>query len=318
MLLCCGLGQRVDGVQERQALDAKASSIMFGLCILWGLQQIVVKLAAEDISPLMQMALRSGLSALLVFPLIKLAQGQSLWSRQYWFSGALVAGLFATEFCLLAEALRFTTASHTVVLLYTAPIFVALGLHWKLPAERLTWKQWSGIALAFLGIVTTFLGGERESSVQNLSHVILGDLLALCAGIFWASTTLAVRLTNLSEAPATQTLFYQLFGGFICLLPMAFVLGQSEIRWSMLTISSLLFHAVMISFVSYLTWFWLLKKYLASRLGVFSFLTPLFGILFGVVILNEPLERAFIIGTSMVMLGVLIVSLSGRAKQPSR
>lgn len=99
---------------------------------------------------------------------------------------------------------------------------------------------------------------------------------------------------------------------------MAFILGQSEIRWSVLTLTSLLFHAVLISFASYLIWFWLLKKYLASRLGVFSFLTPLFGILFGVVILNEPLERAFIIGTSMVMLGVLIVSLSGRAKQPSR
>ncbi len=299
-------------MQVRQALDAKASSIMFFLCILWGMQQVVVKLAAPDIGPMMQMALRSGLSALMVFPLIKLAQGQSLWARKYWFSGSLVAALFAFEFFLVAQALHYTSASHTVVLLYTAPIFVALGLHWKLPAERLTLKQWVGIFTAFLGIVVTFLG-RSSSPAQDLSAMLLGDFLALGAGALWASTTIAVRLTNLSEAPATQTLFYQLAGGFLLLLPMAFLLGQGTVRWSMLTLSSLVFHAVMISFASYLIWFWLLKRYLASRLGVFSFLTPLFGIVFGVLILNEPLESNFIAGTLMVMAGVLIVSLSGRA-----
>ena len=298
-------------MQVRQALDAKASSIMFFLCILWGLQQVVIKLAAADIAPIMQMALRSGLSALLVFPLIKLAKGQSLWGRQYWFSGGLVALLFAAEFCLIGEALRFTSASHTVVLLYTAPIFVALGLHCKLPAERLTGLQWCGILTAFSGIVVTFLG-RGASGAQDLSAMLWGDLLALGAGMLWASTTIAVRLSNLSEAPATQTLFYQLLGGFAFLLPMAFMLGQSAVHWTALTFGSLLFHAVLISFGSYLLWFWLLKHYLASRLGVFSFLTPLFGIAFGVMILNEPVESGFIAGTVMVMLGVIIVSLSGR------
>lgn len=301
----------VNQVQTRQALDAKASSIMFFLCILWGLQQVVIKLAAADIAPIMQLALRSGLSALLVFPLIKLAQGQSLWGRQYRFSGGLVAVLFALEFYLIGEALRFTSASHTVVLLYTAPIFVALGLHWKLPAERLTLMQWSGIFLAFLGIVVTF-AGRGSHAAQDLNSMLLGDMLALGAGVFWAATTLAVRMTNLSEAPATQTLFYQLMGGFIFLLPMAFLMGQSEIHWTAVTIASLVFHAVLISFASYLIWFWLLKRYLASRLGVFSFLTPLFGIAFGVLILNDPIERNFMIGTIMVMAGVLVVSLSGR------
>ena len=298
-------------MQVRQALDAKASSIMFFLCILWGLQQVVIKLAAANIAPIMQMALRSGLSALLVFPLIKLAKGQSLWGRQYWFSGGLVALLFAAEFCLIGEALRFTSASHTVVLLYTAPIFVALGLHCKLPAERLTGLQWCGILTAFSGIVVTFLG-RGASGAQDLSAMLWGDLLALGAGMLWASTTIAVRLSNLSEAPATQTLFYQLLGGFAFLLPMAFMLGQSAVHWTALTFGSLLFHAVLISFGSYLLWFWLLKHYLASRLGVFSFLTPLFGIAFGVLILNEPVESGFIAGTVMVMLGVIIVSLSGR------
>ena len=301
-------------MSSRQALDSKASGIMFGLCILWGLQQVVLKLAAPDISAVMQIALRSGLSALMVYPMIKLAKGISLWGRDYLAAGILVGLLFAAEFFLVAQALRFTSAAHTVVLLYTAPIFVALGLHWKLPSERLSLIQWLGIACAFFGIVIAFLF-RPVASQAAASSALWGDALALLAGVLWAATTIAVRLTKLAEAPATQTLFYQLFIAFLVLLPVAFFMGQATIHWSVLSLTSLLFHTVVVSFASYLIWFWLLKKYLASQLGVFSFLTPIFGMCFGVVLLNEQLELNFLVGTCFVLMGVMVVSLHHKIKQ---
>lgn len=297
-------------MSERRALDSKAASIMFVLCIIWGLQQVILKMAAPDISAVMQIALRSGLSALMVYPMIKLADGVSLWSRDYLAAGILVGVLFASEFFLVAQALRFTSASHTVVLLYTAPIFVALGLHWKLPSERLSVLQWSGIALAFFGIIIAFLF-HPVGSVAASNTALWGDALALLAGILWAATTIAVRLTKLAEAPATQTLFYQLLIAFLLLFPLAFAMGQASIHWTPFAIGSLLFHTIIVSFASYLIWFWLLKEYLASRLGVFSFLTPLFGVLFGVILLNEKIELNFIVGTVLVMLGIMVVSMQG-------
>ena len=301
-------------MSSRQALDSKASGIMFGLCILWGLQQVVLKLAAPDISAVMQIALRSGLSAFMVYPMIKLAKGTSLWGRDYLAAGILVGLLFAAEFFLVAQALRFTSAAHTVFLLYTAPIFVALGLHWKLPAERLSLIQWLGIACAFFGIVIAFLFPPAVSQAAA-SSALWGDVLALLAGVLWAATTIAVRLTKLAEAPATQTLFYQLFIAFLVLFPVAFFMGQATIHWSVLSLTSLLFHTVVVSFASYLIWFWLLKKYLASQLGVFSFLTPIFGMCFGVVLLNEQLELNFLVGTCFVLMGVVAVSLHHKIKQ---
>lgn len=296
-------------MDERQALDAKASFLMLGLCIILGLQQVVLKLAATDISPIMQIALRSGLSALLVYPLIKLPQGEKLFAKSYLRPACLVAFLFAAEFVMVAEALRYTSASHTVMMLYTAPIFTALGLHFKFPAERLSKLQWSGILLAFLGIIVTFIG--RDASHQNLKEVILGDLLALMAGIFWAMTTISLRMSKLGDVHPTQTLFYQLLGGFILMFPLAYLMGQAEIKWSMLTWSSLAFHTLIVSFFSLMLWFWLLRHYLASRLGVFSFLTPIFGMLFAVIFLGEQLEFNFIIGTILVMLGICVVSIRG-------
>ena len=299
---------------ERKGLNARASVLMIVLCIVWGLQQVVLKIAAADISPIMQIAIRSGLSALLVFPLIQLQQGTHLYSKAYLWPGIWLAFLFSAEFLLVAQALILTSASHTVVLLYTAPIFVALGLHWKLPSERLSKVQWSGILIAFVGIVTTFIGRENLLE-QGLSQVVWGDLLALLAGIMWALTTISLRLSKLNEAHPTQTLFYQLLGGFVFLFPLAVLLGQAEIHWTYIAIGSLVFHTLIMSFMSLMLWFWLLRNYLASHLGVFSFLTPIFGLLFGVLLLNETIEPNFIFGTILVMVGVLVVSMQDWLKR---
>ena len=299
---------------ERKGLNARASVLMIVLCIVWGLQQVVLKIAAADISPIMQIAIRSGLSALLVFPLIQLQQGTHLYSKAYLWPGIWLAFLFSAEFLLVAQALILTSASHTVVLLYTAPIFVALGLHWKLPSERLSKVQWSGILIAFVGIVTTFIGRENLLE-QGLSQVVWGDLLALLAGIMWALTTISLRLSKLNEAHPTQTLFYQLLGGFVFLFPLAVLLGQAEIHWTYIAIGSLVFHTLIMSFMSLMLWFWLLRNYLASHLGVFSFLTPIFGLLFGVLLLNETIEPNFIFGTILVIVGVLVVSMQDWIKR---
>ncbi|MCH7337756.1 DMT family transporter [Acinetobacter sp. NIPH 2699] len=298
-------------MDERKTLDARASGLMIGLCMIWGLQQVILKMAAPDISPLMQIALRSGLAAVLLLPLLWLDKTAQLWNRQNLKAGALVAVLFSLEFFLLAQALHLTSASHAVVLLYTAPIFVALGLHWKLPSERLSILQWSGIAIAFLGIVVTFIRTNQDLSSDLAQQMLWGDLFALAGGIAWAATTITVRLSSLAQAAVTQTLFYQLVGSFILLFGLAVFLGQASIHFTPLVIGSLAFHTLVVSFASFLAWFWLLRNYLASRLGVFSFLTPLFGIVFGVWLLDETIEPNFVLGSILVLLGIIVVSLQG-------
>lgn len=300
-------------MDQRRNLDGQAAGIMTVLCLIWGLQQVVLKLAAADVTPLMMIALRSGLAGVLVWGLMRW-RGERI-DLSLWRPGLVVGSLFGIEFVLVGEGLRFTSAAHMVVLLYTAPIFVALGLHWKLPAERLGRVQWAGIFLAFTGIVVTFAGRGPAAADSDWTRVLWGDLLALLAGAAWGATTVAVRLSRLAQAPATLTLLYQLAGGFLVLIVAAGLLGQWRFHPTPVAWAGLFFQAVIVSFFSYLTWFWLLKRYLASRLGVFSFLTPLFGMAFGVWLLNEPLEASFVAGTVLVLSGVAVVSGYGWLQQ---
>lgn len=301
-------------MDTRKALDGRAIAIMFVLCLTWGLQQIALKLAAPDVAPLMQLALRSGVAALLV-GLLMLWRQESLLSVSTWCPGLLAGGLFALEFLLIGEGIRHTSASHIVVFLYTSPIFVALGLHWKLPSERLNTLQWLGIALAFAGIVLAFLGRSQPAIAAGAPMAVLwGDTLALLAGMAWGATTVVVRCSSLAKASASQTLLYQLVAGFVLLLLAAITFGQTAIHATPVAWGSLLFQSLVVSFASYLIWFWLLRHYLASRLSVFSFLTPLFGVAFGVWLLNEPLEPSFLAGAVLVLAGVSLVSSHGWVK----
>lgn len=301
-------------MNTRLALDTKAITLMGVLCAIWGMQQVVLKATAADIAPIMQIALRSGVAALLVGLVMGWRGERMRLSDGTLRPGVVVGLLFGLEFLLVAEGLCHTTASHMVVFLYTAPIFAALGLAWRLPSERLGGVQWLGIALAFGGIAFAFLGRSTPASAVP-DNVLWGDFLGLLGGATWAATTVVVRSSTLSKAPATQTLLYQLIGAFVLLLAGAFATGQARFNPTPQVWASLAFHSLVVSFASFLVWFWLLRTYLASRLGVFSFLTPLFGIVFGAWLLKEPIEASFLLGAVPVMAGIILVSGGGWVAQ---
>jgi drug/metabolite transporter (DMT)-like permease len=294
----------------RRQVDASAVGLMVLLCALWGVPQVLIKLAAADVAPIMQVALRSGISSVLVLAWVR-------WTRQpvgllepgRW-AGLAAGSLFAAEFLFVAEGLRHTAASHMAIFLYTSPVFTALGLHLALRAERLSRLQWAGILTAFAGIAVAFGGGLLETGPTG--ETLLGDLLGVAAGAAWGATTVVVRRSALSEAPPAQTLLYQLLVGFVLLLLAAALSGQAgRVASTALAWTSLLFQGVVISFASYLAWFWLLRRYLASRISVFSFMTPLFGVSFGVLLLGEPLTPSFVGGALLVLAGITVVSVAG-------
>lgn len=288
-----------------QPLDGKASAIMVFLCVIWGIQQVAIKGAAGEISPVLQIGLRSGMAALLVWLLIRFRHQPLRLSRASFVPGMIAGTLFALEFLFVAEGLRFTAASHMAVFLYTAPAFAAIGLQICLPEERLAWPQWLGIAIAFAGIGIAFLSGNSGAQGSNM---LLGDMLGLLAGITWGATTVVVRCTSLTRCPAAHTLFFQLAGAFILLSLYSLISGEHHFAPGVIGYSSLLFQTVIVTFASYLVWFGLLRRYLASQLGVLSFLTPVFGVIAGVIMLGEKMRPAFIHGALLILAGIVVVS----------
>jgi drug/metabolite transporter (DMT)-like permease len=302
------MGREMDrnSIPLRKPVDGKAALLMIGLCAIWGMQQTALKAVASDMAPVLQISLRSGIAALFIAALV-FARGESHALRGgTWKPGAAIGALFALEYLFMGEGLRFTNASHMGIFLYTAPIFTALGLHFGVPEERLSPLQWLGIVTAFGGVAVSFLGGAGSGPARSTAWI--GDLMGIGAGAAWGATTLTLRFSRLSQAPSTVTTLYQLLGAFVLLGLLALATGQTGVTVTPLLALSMTFQIVFVSLISLLVWFGMLRVYLASRLGVLSFMTPLFGVVFGVVLLNERLEPAFIGGALMVIAGILLVS----------
>jgi drug/metabolite transporter (DMT)-like permease len=293
---------------RREHVDALAVSLLITCCVLWGLNQVAVKAALADVPPLTQAALRSTGAALLVLGWAKV-RGIALWGRDSTLPGGLLAGaLFAGEFACIFVGLQFTSASRMVVFIYLAPFVVALGMPLIARGERLSAMQWIGLATAFSGVAWAFAEAFSPSAAAP-PRQWLGDALGGAAALLWGATTLTIRATPLSTAAAEKTLLYQLAVSGLLLALAAPLAGESwPLRWSALALGSLAFQTVIVTFASYLTWFWLMRHYPATRISAFALLTPVFGLAAGVTLLGEPLTLRLVIALAAVVTGLLLVN----------
>jgi len=297
---------------HRKPLDATAFGLMTVLCMLWGFQQVTIKVAAPDVSLVMQAGIRSIIATALLLVWAR-TRGIPLFGRDGTLAAGIGAGLlFAFEFVLIYAGLAYTAASRMIVFIYTTPCWTALMLPFFIPVERLSGRQWIGVLAAFGGIVAAFAEGFMSAKGETF----VGDLFGVIAAFLWASTIVLIRATRLARASATKTLFYQLAVSVAVLPVVSVALGEpGVVRWTPLAVAILAFQGVIVAFASYLVWFWLLTKYLAARLSVLSFLTPLFGVLFGALLLGERITPAFLAAALLVAGGIVLVNLPEPARR---
>jgi len=286
-------------------LDTTAILITVVLCLSWGVNQVAIKLAIPEVPPLIQSAVRSAVAAGIV----------ALWARGrdlplFKHDGTLVAGLvagvlFATEFILIYRGLIFTTAARAVLFIYLAPFFVVIGSRWLLAGDSFRRRQWVGLLLSFSGIVIAFGVPAPAADPQQ----IIGDIMMVGAAGAWAATTLVIKASALNRVSAEKTLLYQLVVSAPLLAAAAALLGEhlSAVP-SIFALGLLAYQIVWVVSVTFVAWFALIIRYSASRLSVFTFLTPLFGIAAGHFILGDPLTPAFALAASMVVGGLVLVN----------
>ncbi len=295
-------------MDRHKSLDPFAISIMVALCALWGSNQGILKLTAVEVHPVFQVGLRCLIAAVLVLVWAILRRERADLRDGTLLPGLVAGFLFGVEFLIVAVGLGYTTASHMSVFLYTAPVFTALGMNMLVPEERFGAGQWAGVLLAFGGVFAIF-ASEFLSDRPIDPRQLLGDALGMLAGLLWAVTTIVVKASRLTEASASKVTFYQLSIGAVMLLAVSpFLPYGADTRMSAWAWGSILWQAVIIAFVSYLVWFWLMKTYSASKLSIASFLTPIFGVAFGVLVLDETVTVHFTGGAVLILIGIALVN----------
>jgi drug/metabolite transporter (DMT)-like permease len=293
-------------VQEnKDYLDLKAILILLALTLLWGFNYSAVKYSNQGISPVFACTLRS-VAASLCGILYCIRKKEKLFHTDIrLFHGFMVGLLFGTEFACIYFGMLFTDAARSVLFVYLSPFVVAVGAHFFLKGDRLTLLKGMGLVLAFTGLCVVF-GGRPKTAKPTM---IIGDLLELLAGFLWGATTLYIKKYMAERVHPIHTFLYQLILSIPILFVVSLILEPKWIyRVDIGIVISLLYQSLIVAFITYLAWFKLIHKYSVSRLSVFTFFTPIFGVLFGVLFLHEELTVSLMIGLPLVSLGIFFVN----------
>ena len=296
---------------RKATLDAVALVTLVSCCAIWGLSQVAAKVSLAEVPPLLQSGLRSLGAAVLLLAWARW-RGLAVFGRDGTGLPGLAAGvLFALEFACIFVGLQYTSASRMAVFLYLAPFVVALGMPLISRQERLAPAQWAGLVVAFGGVVWAFAEGFIAPAVGPRQW--LGDLLGITAAVLWGATTLVLRATTLSTALPEKTLLYQLVLSGVALTAASLAVGEpwpgrlsATVAWAMV------FQIAVVTFASYLAWFWLVRHYVATKVAAFTLLTPVFGLLAGVGLLGEPLTLRLAVALGAVCVGIWLVNRRAR------
>lgn len=295
---------------RKDHLDGLAVGMLLACCMFWGLQQVLVKAIMGEVAPLFQASLRCIGACVLLWVWCRV-RGVRLFERDgsLW-PGLLAGALFAAEFACIYLGLLYTSASRLTVFLYTSPFWVAALVPLFVKSERLRPLQWLGMGCAFVAVAFAMREGLGAGSTNgSVSNSALGDLLGLAAGALWGLTTVTIRAKNLTRIAPEKLLFYQIATTALAVPWISLALGESwNFNWSPMAWGSMLAQTVIGAFASYLAWMWMLGRYPATKISVFVFLTPLFALLFGTLLLGEAATPTLLAALGLVAVGIVLVN----------
>ena len=297
-------------METKDYLDLKAVVILIILTLFWGFNHPAIKISNQGVSPIFASTLRSIIASIcgLIYCLRK--QEKVFHKGVMLFHGVMVGLLFGAEFACIYFGLLYTDAARSVLFVYLSPFVVAIGAHFFLTGDRLTFLKILGLVLAFTGIFVVFGGRPRTAK----AGMYFGDILQIAAGVLWGATTLYIKKFMARKVEPINTFLYQLFFSIPILLVVSIILEPKWIyKVDPYVVGSLFYQSVIIAFITYFVWFKLIHEYSVSRLSAFTFLTPIFGVLFGVFFLREELTVSLMIGLPLVSAGIFLVNWRRRA-----
>ena len=294
-------------MERKDRIDALGGVLLVSISMLLGLNQVLVKVVGEGMHPAMQAGVRSAFAIVPVLALalffrrrLSISDGSLPW-------GIFTGVLFAVEFLLMFLALDYSTVARVSVLFYTMPVWMTIGAHFLIPAERITPVRALGLTIAVGGVVVAMWGrGEGD-------NLLLGDIYCIAAAMMWAAIGLVARLTPMNKSVPEMQLLYQLVVSAIVLLPVSYLIGDQVRDLRVEHWGILVFQAVVVVGLGFSTWFWVLSKYPASDMASFGFLAPVFGVLLGWLLLGDELSVWIIAALVLVSIGIVLINRKPKA-----
>ena len=288
-------------------MAARDLAFLMFINVVWGLAMIAAASSLRHFPPLEFTCLRFFLISMILLPMLRWQPGTM--RQVFWIAmtgGTLNFALLFLGVHLAGEVSAVSIAGQLGVPFATVLSIIFLG-------EVVRWRRWSGIALAFVGVMIIGLDPKVIGYLDGFLAVVASALVGSVSSIL---------IRQVKEIPVfeMQALIATMSWPVLLVMSLIFESGQVEaartanlVEWG-----GIAYVALMSSLVAHAGFYWLLQRYEVSQITPLTLLAPLFTVVFGVILLGETLTWRIVLGAVVTLVGVAIISMrqNTRAQEP--
>jgi drug/metabolite transporter (DMT)-like permease len=274
------------------------------IAIIWSTTWLAIRIGLDSIPPVSGVALRFALGCAVLYGIMRV-RGERLDLSRNSVVLYLVLGVFSYSipFVLLYHGELVVPTGLSSILFAAYPFVVALASQLMLPGEKMNVYKTIGIVLGFIGLLVIFWDDMKAGSQDFFA---MGGILL--SAVLQGVILVIVKKYGKNIRPVGLT-FGGMFSGVVILTAAALIFEDVQsIKFDASGIGSILYLGIFGNVVAFVVYYWLLQRVEAVYLSLNSFITPIFAVVLGVLILHEEFSQRIFLGAALVLIGILVTN----------
>ena len=292
-------------------MGGEKSKIVLGyisICLIWGSTWMAIKIGLDTLTPMFSLGLRFLIASIVLFAIIKIKNIELLTDSQsvklYLFMSVFS---YIIPFTLVYWAEQFVPTGLTSVLFAIFPFWVIIFSRIAFPREIIGMYKLFGVILGFIGIAVIF----KDELSFDFGNSTLGILAIIISATIQGGVAVVIKKYGKEINPVSINLIPLLITGIV-LIPVGLIFeDSSRLAYSNNALFSILYLSTVGTVIVFTIYYWLMKKINVVILSLSTFITPIIAILLGSFFLNEKLSTNHIVGSSLVLMGILFANFRG-------
>ena len=216
----------------------------------------------------------------------------------------LIAALHASHIITINIGGLYTTAARSTIFFSLYPLFTVLFGHFLIPGDKLSITKTSGILTAFCGVCIAIMPDLKG----GVTDYLIGNVIVILSACF-LGLRIVITKAFVQEIYPHRLLVWLLTLNTPCFYILSLIFeSDTPIQWTIASCTGLLYQGCVATGFCFLALTWVLRKYKASNLVVFSFLMPISGVLFSRILLDDELTLNLLMGTGFAAMGIYLVN----------
>ena len=274
------------------------------LALIWSVSFLLIKIGVASIGPATLTAARMTIAAVVLLLYLAVKKTGLPLNRRALLLYFVVGFMGNTlPFIFIGWGEIHISSSLAAIMMGIMPITTFVLAHYFIPEEPLTMRKMFGLCLGFGGLLT-LVGWSVLAGVSGAN--VLGQLSVLAGAISYGITTVFVRTQP--AFPGIQMATGAVLAGTVTSIPLAFLLEDPlSMTPSVESLQALLVLGIFPTALAALIYFRLLRNLGAMTFSQLNYMIPVFGSLWGVLLLGELLQMRMLTALALVLTGIYFI-----------